>query len=186
VLAVLQSELPDDTVYTADIGEHLLFAIHYLKITQPDQFIASLSLGSMGSGIGAAIGAKLAAPHRRVVSICGDYGFQMYGMELATCVQERLDVTFVVMNDARMRMVEAGVERIYGRGSAMDGPLVDFAALARAHGATGYVARTVEELRSALRNASTIGPTVIDVRIDRASTFPANARVQEISNFTAT
>lgn len=185
VLTVLQEEVADDTVFTCDIGEHLLFAIHHLRLRHADQLIASLALGSMGSGINAAIGAKLAAPQRTVVSISGDYGFQMYGMELNTCVQEGLGVVFVILNDDRMRMVEAGIERIYGRGLPMHGPSVDFAALARAHGADGAIAHSVESLRTALRAAAPDRPLVIDVRIDPTSTFPVNARVQEISNFTA-
>jgi acetolactate synthase-1/2/3 large subunit len=186
VISFLSARMPEDTVFTADIGEHLLFAIHHLETTRRDGFIAALGLGSMGSGIGAAVGAKLAAPARPVVSICGDYGFQMFGMEIATAVQEDLDVVFVVLNDGRMRMVEAGVQRIYKRGLAMDGPRVDFAALARAHGAFGYAINDLRELEDALQVLSRTGPTVLDVRIDGASAFPANARVQEISNFTAT
>jgi len=185
ILRVLQEEMPPSTVYTSDIGEHLLFALHYLRLSYPDQFIASYALGSMGSGICAAIGAKLAAPERNVVAICGDYGFQMYGMDLNTCVQERLGVVFVVMNDDRMRMVEAGIERIYGRTLPMHGPHVNFADLARAHGAQGFVATTVEELRAASRCTRPDVPTVIDVRVDPTSTFPMNSRVQEISNFTS-
>ncbi|HWL88207.1 MAG TPA: thiamine pyrophosphate-binding protein [Polyangiaceae bacterium] len=183
VLRVLQEEMPPTTAYTSDIGEHLLFAIHYLQLSYPDQFVASYGLGSMGSGIGAAIGAKFAAPDRYVVAICGDYGFQMYGMDLAMCVQEGVGVTFLVMNDDRMRMVEAGIDRIYGRGLPMHGPRVNFAELARAHGARGFVAGDVSQLRAALRRVRPDVPTVIDVRIDPASTFPVNSRVEEISNF---
>ncbi|WP_394834940.1 thiamine pyrophosphate-binding protein [Pendulispora rubella] len=183
VLRVLQEQVPADTIYTADIGEHLLFALHYLRLSEPDQFIASYGLGSMGSGICAAIGAKLAAPERTVVAICGDYGFQMYGMDLNMCVHEHLGVVFLVMNDDRMRMVEAGIDRIYGRGLPMDGPHVNFADLARAHGAQGFVAADVRQLRSALRRIRPDVPTVIDVRIDPNSAFPMNARVKEISNF---
>ncbi len=183
VLRSLQEEMPDDTVYTADIGEHLLFAIHYLQVTRPDQFIASLSFGSMGSGIGAAIGAKLAAPDRAVVAICGDFGWQMYGMDINTCVQEGLDVVFLVMNDHRMRMVEAGIDRIYGRGLPMDGPVVDFAMAARAHGADGVLVRDLDELRVALRDRRPGIPLVVDARIDPQDSFPMNARVAEISNF---
>lgn len=182
-LRLLQDTMPPDTVYTADIGEHLLFAIHYLQITAADQFITSVSLGSMGSGIGAAIGAKLAAPDRPVVAVCGDYGWQMYGMDLNTCVQERLGVVFFVMNDHRMRMVEAGIDRIYGRGLPMDGPIVDFAVAARAHGAHGALATTADELRRAVASRAPDVPLVIDVRIDPGASFPVNARVAEISNF---
>lgn len=185
LLRELQEELPADTVYTADIGEHLLFALHYLRIEGPDQFITSVNLGSMGSGIGAAIGAKIAAPERTVVSICGDYGFQMYGTDIATCVQERAAVIFVVMNDGRMRMVEAGLQRIYGRKLPMDGPLVDFAMLAKAHGARGFVVNDVASLRKALRDRALDGPTVIDARIDPSTEFPSNARVKDFTNYVA-
>ncbi len=185
VLDVLQEVMPAETVYTSDIGEHLLFTIHRLRVASPDQFIASLALGSMGSGIGAAIGAKLAAPERPVVSICGDFGFQMYGMDLATCVQERLGVIFVIMNDGRMRMVEAGIARNYGRGLPMDGPPVDYAAIARAHDADGIVVESLDGLRQALRRHVPDRPMVIDARIDPTAMFPINPRAQEISNFTA-
>ncbi len=185
VLSILQAELPADTIFTVDIGEHLLFALHYLCLDHPDQLIVSYGLGSMGSGIASAVGAKLARPERTVVSLCGDFGFQMYGMELNTCVQEGAGPVFVVLNDQRMRMVEAGIARNYGRGLAMDGPLVDFAQLARAHGVDGLVVRTANELREALRGRRDPRPLVLDVRVAPDARFPVNMREKEISNFTA-
>lgn len=184
VIHVVQEELPADAAFAVDIGEHLLYALHYLRLDRADQLLTALAFGSMGSGIGAAVGAKLAAAERTVAAVCGDYGFQMYGMELATCVQEGLGVVFVVMNDARMGMVEAGNMRVYGRTLDMRGPEIDFAALARAHGASGAVARTAGELRDALRARRDRVPMVIDCRIDRAVSFTANARFEELSNFT--
>jgi acetolactate synthase-1/2/3 large subunit len=169
VIQILQGELPSDTVFAADIGEHLLYALHYLRLDHPDQLLTALAFGSMGSGIGAAVGAKLAAPERTVAVVCGDYGFQMYGMEIATCVQEQLDVVFVIMNDARMGMVEAGNMRIYGRTLDMTGPEIDFAAVARGHGAHGVIVRSVGDLRDALRARPDRVPSVIDCRIDRSA-----------------
>ncbi|MCH9686708.1 MAG: hypothetical protein K0V04_35070, partial [Deltaproteobacteria bacterium] len=183
LLVALQSLLPGDALFTADIGENLLFAVHHLRIREPDQFVTAIESGSMGSGLGAAVGAKAAAPNRTVVSICGDYAFQMYGMELATCVQEGWDVIFVVMNDARMRMVEAGLTRIYGRTLDMSGPTIDFAALARAHGAAGVVIETAQDLVEALSARPTDRPLLLDCRIDPAASFSANARVQELGTF---
>ena len=69
-LIALQKVLPPNTVFTSDIGEHAIFAIHYLKIYQPDAFLVAAGLGSMGSGIGAAVGAKLALTARPVVAVC--------------------------------------------------------------------------------------------------------------------
>lgn len=183
VVRALQAGAPRHAVFTADIGEHLLFAIHHLIVERPDQFIANLALGSMGSGIGAAIGAKLAAPDRPVIAVCGDYGWQMFGMDLHTCVQEGVAVVFAIMNDRRMRMVEAGIDRIYGRGLPMHGPPVDFAACARAVGAEGHRIETLDQLERLMRRPMGRLPRVLDVRIDPTCEFPANARVAEISNF---
>lgn len=157
--------------------------MHHLRIREPDQFVTAVESGSMGSGLGAAVGAKAAAPNRTVVSICGDYAFQMYGMELPTCVQEGWDVIFVVMNDARMRMVEAGLTRIYGRTLDMSGPTIDFAALARAHGAAGVVIETAQDLVEAISARPTDRPLLLDCRIDPAASFSANARVEELGTF---
>ncbi len=184
VMSLLQRHMPPDTIYACDIGEHLMFAVHYLKLDLPDAFICGMGLGSMGSGIGAAVGAKFASPGRPVVAICGDYGFQMFGMELNTCVQYGIGVVFAVLNDARMRMVEAGFERVYHRPLDVSGPRVDFAALARAHGANGLTLETPEDFNQlvpSLYNSTT--PTVLDIRIDPTAMFAIDARNQQLSNF---
>ncbi len=82
-------------------------------------------------------------------------------------------------------MVEAGIARNYGRGLPMDGPPVDYAAIARAHDADGIVVESLDGLRQALRRHVPDRPMVIDARIDPTAMFPINPRAQEISNFTA-
>jgi acetolactate synthase I/II/III large subunit len=184
VMSLLQAHFPADTIFTSDIGEHLMFALHYLKVDMPDAFFAGMGLGSMGSGIGMAVGAKYAAPDRPVVSICGDYGFQMFGMELNTCVQYGIGVVFAVLNDGRMRMVEAGFERIFGRHLSVDGPMVDFAALARAHGAEGLVIRSAEDFAQLGPEVfQGVRPVVLDIRIDPEATFAISGRAQQLGNF---
>lgn len=184
VLRLLQEVFPPDSIYTADIGEHMIFALHYLKIDHADAFIVNSGLGSMGSGIGTAIGAKLASPDRTVISICGDFGFQMLGMELATCVQSRIGVVFAIFNDSRMRMVESGLERIFGRSGPMHAPRIDFAAMARSVGAVGLSIRTADDLR---RIPPTIWssdvPTVLDIEIDPAASFAVHGRIAQIKSF---
>ena len=181
----LQAHFPAGTLFTCDIGEHAMFALHCLRVDRPDAFQFASGLGSMGSGIGAAIGAKVAQPDRTVVALCGDYGFQMCGMELATCVQEGLGVVFAVFNDARMRMVESGLSRIFGRTGKMDGPRTDFVALARAVGADGAHVDSVEALRALPRDLGKRGPFVLDLRIDPGASFPAHGRVAHLKNFAA-
>ena len=92
----------------------------------------------------AGLSAKLAeylATGRPVVVICGDWGFRMSGMDLTTCVQERLGVVFVVLNDGVMNMVEAGFRRVYKRPLGAPGPAVDFVRVAESCGAVGLRVR---------------------------------------------
>jgi acetolactate synthase-1/2/3 large subunit len=111
----IQRALPKDTIYTVDSGEHFLFAVHYLELERPDQFIVMTGLGSMGQSIGAAIGAQLAHPDRSVAAICGDGSFAMNAFEIATAVAEQLPIRVFVFNDGRLGMVENGHEKVYGR-----------------------------------------------------------------------
>lgn len=182
----LQASAPADTLFTCDIGEHAIFALHYLEIDRADAFLVGTGLGSLGSGIGAAIGAKVACPDRPVVSVCGDFGFQMLGMELATCVQERIGVVFAVFNDGRMRMVEHGQSTIFGRSGRMDSPGVDFVEFARAFGARGTRVRSLEDL-SSLSAGDFLAdePWVIDVRVDPNASFPMHGRITQLRHFAA-
>lgn len=184
VMRLLQQVFPEDTIYTVDIGEHTMFALHYLRIDHPDAFLISTGLGSMGSGIGTAIGAKVALPGRSVVSICGDYGFQMFGMEFATCIQSNINVTFAVFNDSRMRMVESGLTRIFGRSSVGQSPHVDFALLGRAIGLPGITIAKPSDFDSIpaeVREGNR--PCILDIQIDPGSAFPLHGRIAQIRNF---
>lgn len=184
VIRALQEILPPETIFASDIGEHAIFAIHSLVINRPDGFIINTGLGSMGSGIGAAIGAKVAQPQRPVVAICGDYGFQMFGMELSTCMNHGIGVVFAIFNDARMRMVESGQNTVFGRAGMLHSHWVDFAALARGIGARGFTIRTPQDLAALPPDLATARiPTVLDIHIDPTSSFPVNGRVAQIRHF---
>lgn len=184
VIRALQEIVPADTIFTSDIGEHTIFALHYLRIDRPDGFLVSTGMGSMGSGIGAAIGAKVVKPDRPVVAICGDYGFQMSGMDLSTCVQSGIGVVFAIFNDARMRMVESGQSRVYGRTGVMHGPRVDFAMMARSVGARSVSVRTAADLEAIPAEwLNSAVPLVLDIELDPASAFPIHGRVAQMKNF---
>jgi acetolactate synthase-1/2/3 large subunit len=183
-IRLLQDAFPEDTVYTLDIGEHTMFALHYLRIDHPDAFMVSTGLGSMGSGVASAVGAKVAMPKRPVVSICGDFGFQMLGMELATCVQSQIGVVFAIFNDGRMRMVESGQTKVFGRTGPMHAPKIDFAAMATAMGAHGIRVEKPSDfavLREIVRDNTM--PIVLDIDIDPKAMFPIHGRIAQIRNF---
>src|SRR6478735_1174868 len=124
-IADLQAAVPENTAFITDIGEHMLFALHYLTARSPESFTIHLGLGSMGSGIAGAIGLALADPERPVVCIAGDGGMHMAGMEALLAVRERLPILFVVFNDGRYNMVHHGMRQIFGDASGYDMPPVD-------------------------------------------------------------
>lgn len=185
VIRGLQARFPDNTIFSTDIGEHLLFAIHFLRMERPFSFLAHTGLGSMGSGIGSAIGARLANPETPVVALCGDFGFQMFGMELATCVQQGIGVVFAIFNDGRMGMVENAHARIFGRTPPAEGTPIDFCALARAVGARGCRISSLHDIRT-LPETLLDGalPVVLDIQIAPDAAFPANARAATLRHFT--
>jgi acetolactate synthase-1/2/3 large subunit len=155
--------------FVADIGEHTLFALHYLTAKGPDAFDVRLGLGSMGSGIASAIGLALGDRSRRVVCVCGDGGMQMAGMEALVAIREQLPIFFAVFNDARYNMVYHGYKQVFGREAPWESPWVDFVRWAEALGMRGARIHSPGEIDSDLfdRLSSGGGPAVLDIRIDR-------------------
>ncbi len=168
-LADLEAAAGDSARFVTDIGEHMLFALHYLTAKGPDSFDIRLGLGSMGSGIATAIGLALGDENRRVVCVCGDGSMQMVGMELLVALRERLPIVFAVFNDARYNMVYHGHKQVFGRAAAWESPWVDFAGWARALGIPGVRIHRPGEITAELFDRMTAlgGPAVLDVRIDR-------------------
>jgi acetolactate synthase I/II/III large subunit len=175
--------MPRDTIYSLDIGEHMLFGIHHLRINEPNSFILSLGLGSMGSGIGAGLGIKLARPGRPVVAVCGDGCFMMAVADIATAVSEQAPFAIVVLNDARYGMVEIGNQEVYGRSPPYGAGTLDIPSLARGIGARACVVERAGDLvKLDLVGMLRGGPVVVDVRIDREVRMPKNARFEFLSN----
>jgi len=170
--------------FVTDIGEHMLFALHYLTARGPDSFDIQLGLGSMGSGICSAIGLAMGDPSRRVVCVCGDGGMQMAGMEAIVAVREKLPVVFAVFNDARYNMVFHG-ERAQGRREAKwDSPWIDFALWARSMGIPGLRINHPGELTAARLDllATRNLPIVLDMRIDASVRLNGAGRVERLQN----
>lgn len=165
----LESAAGPNATFITDIGEHMLFALHYLTAKDPHGFQIQLGLGSMGSGVSGAVGAAVGNPERPVVCICGDGSMQMAGMELLVAAKERLPVIFAVFNDARYNMVYHGYKQVFGREAKWSTDFVDFAAWARSMGVTGVRVNHPGEIRRDLfeRLFELGGPAVLDIRIDR-------------------
>lgn len=183
LIAELQAAAGPDARFVSDIGEHMLFALHYLTAVAHDSFYVQLNLGSMGSGIAGAIGLALADETRPVVCIAGDGGMQMSGMEALVALRERLPIVFVVLNDGRYNMVHHGMRQIFGEAAAYDTPPVDFAAWARALGMPSVVVSQPGEIdRRLLGVLLAEGPALIDVRIDANVRIRGGGRVEALQH----
>ncbi|MFO0586899.1 MAG: thiamine pyrophosphate-binding protein [Polyangiaceae bacterium] len=167
-IADLSRALGPSARFVSDIGEHMLFAMHYVTAKGPDAFTIHLGLGSMASGIASAIGLALGDRSRPVVCVCGDGGMQMAGMELLVAARERLPIVYAVFNDARYNMVYHGYKQLYGEEAAWDTEWVDFVMWARSFGVAGArIERPGQITPSLLAELTARGPAVLDIRIDR-------------------
>lgn len=104
-IAALTERMQEDAVYVADVGQNQIWSCGYAKIKSSGKFLTSGGMGTMGYSIPAAMGAKLAAPHRQVVAVCGDGSFQMSMMELATMRQHHIPVKIIVLKNNYLGMV---------------------------------------------------------------------------------
>jgi acetolactate synthase-1/2/3 large subunit len=167
-IADLQRAAGPNAQFVSDIGEHMLFALHYLTARSPTAFTIHLGLGSMASGIGSAIGLAIGNPRVRVVCVCGDGGMQMGGMEAVVAVARTLPVLFAVFNDSRYNMVYHGYRQIYGADVAWETPPIDFVGWAQSIGMTAIRIDGPGQISaSLLDHLLSKGPALLDIRIDR-------------------
>ncbi|MBF0408843.1 MAG: thiamine pyrophosphate-binding protein [Candidatus Riflebacteria bacterium] len=178
----LRKALPDDTVFFIDAGNNMVWAIHYLQVHFPRTFNTTLRFSPMGYSIPASIGAKLAVPDKPVVAICGDGGFMMHGLEVATAVNYNIPVIWVIMNDSRMNMIYQGesLQNKKGTENYCFKP-VDFSLIAKGMGAEGIRVEKPEEIIPAVKHALDIKkPAVLDVIIDPDELSPIKERILAI------
>lgn len=169
VIEALSSSSTDDTIFVTDVGQHQLWAGKYLEINTPRTFLSSGGLGTMGYGLPAAIGAKIANPQREVVLITGDGSFQMNIAELATISQESLGIKIIILNNSTLGMVRELQQHNYNEkyyGVKMTGN-PDFVKLSDAYGIDSMRVERQEEIYPAIdeilrHDRAIIGEFVID------------------------
>ncbi|ADJ15493.1 biosynthetic-type acetolactate synthase large subunit [Halalkalicoccus jeotgali] len=176
VVEALDEATPEDAIVTTGVGQHQMWACQYWTYRHPRTWVSSHGLGTMGYGLPAAIGAKVAEPDKQVVCFEGDGSFLMTCQELAVAVRENLDITVAVLNNAAVGMVRQWQDAFFeGRHSASQYPWVPaFDKLAEAFGAQGFAVHEYDEVADTVEAALAYdGPSVIDFHIDPgANVYP--------------
>jgi acetolactate synthase I/II/III large subunit len=164
-----------EAIYCTDVGQHQMWAAQHLGLDHPRRWLTSGGLGTMGYGLPAAVGAKMGMPESEVWTIIGDGGFQMSSNELATCVQEQLDINIAVINNGYLGMVRQWQDLFHQKNYSeveILGP--DFIKLAEAYGATGIRVTRDDEIVPAIERARSIpGPVLIEFVVEpEANVWP--------------
>ena len=169
VMEEIYRQTKGDAIIVTEVGQHQMWAAQYYKFAKPRTLLTSGGLGTMGYGLGAAIGAQVANPEKKVINIAGDGCFRMNMNEIATAVRQKLPLIQIVINNQVLGMVHQWqglfYEKRYSNTILNDG--VDFVKLAEAMGATGMRAATQEEFAEELAKALEMKtPVLIDCIID--------------------
>ncbi|MBU0556598.1 MAG: biosynthetic-type acetolactate synthase large subunit [Alphaproteobacteria bacterium] len=165
-----------DTIITTEVGQHQMWAAQHFHFDEPNKWLTSGGLGTMGYGFPAAIGAQLGNPDSLVIDVAGDASIQMNIQELGTVIQYSLPVKIFILNNEYMGMVRQWQELTYESrySHSYSDSLPDFVKLAEAYGATGIRIETMDELIPGIRRMiDTPGPVVVDCRVAKLSNcFP--------------
>jgi acetolactate synthase-1/2/3 large subunit len=164
-----------EAIVTADVGQHQMWTAQHFGFNHPDRWVTSGGLGTMGFGLPSAIGAKIGRPDLEVWAVIGDGGFQMSCNEMATIVQEKLDINIAIINNGYLGMVRQWQDLFHAKNYSeveISGP--NFVKLAEAYGITGITVRSDAEILPAIERARSIkGPVLIDFVIEpEANVWP--------------
>ncbi|MDG1474646.1 MAG: acetolactate synthase 3 large subunit [Porticoccaceae bacterium] len=173
VIKTLYKVTKGDAIVTSDVGQHQMFAAQYYQFDRPRQWINSGGLGTMGFGLPAAMGAKLAFPDTDVACVTGEGSIQMCIQELSACSQHNLPVKIINLNNAALGMVRQWQDMQYNSRysqSVYEESLPDFVALAEAYGHVGIRVTNYEELEEKMRECFAMKDRLVfmDICIDRS------------------
>ena len=169
VIEEIYRQTKGDALIVTEVGQHQMWAAQYYKYKEPRQLLTSGGLGTMGYGLGAALGAKMGCPEKTVINIAGDGCFRMNLNELATASRYNIPVIEVIINNSVLGMVrqwqDLFYEERYSYTTLQD--KVDFVKVAEGLGVDAKKITDIEEFKDAFKEALTLGkPMVLDCHID--------------------
>ena len=187
VIRGLSNVTAGNALICTGVGQHQMWAAQHYKFTRPNSWLCSGGLGTMGYEVPSAIGAQFAQPDSLVWSVCGDGGFQMTMMELATAVENRLPVKYAIMNNNHLGMITQWQEMFYLGDTQADAYTAnpDFVKLADAFGIKGMRVTSPDDVESAIEEANAHpGPVIVDFVIEKVDhvypMIPAGGSVGEL------
>jgi len=169
VIKEIMGVLDEDAIVVTEVGQCQMWAAHFFTTRKPRHFISSGGLGTMGFGFPASMGAKVACPKCDVVDIAGDGSFLMNSQELATVVENKINVVVCILDNRYLGMVKQWQDMFYKkrRSAVCLGTTPNFPKLAEAYGAWGDCASRPSEIAPKLKEALRCGkPAVLDIVID--------------------
>ena len=170
ILECLRRFTKDETVVATDVGQHQMWTAQYYRFEKPDTFLTSGGLGTMGYGLGAAIGACFAKNKQETVLVSSEGSFAMNCNELCTAVKEKLPLTILLLDNQVLGMVRQWQTAFYGKRysqTVLDRG-TDFVKLIEAYGGRGFSIHSLSELENALEARKEIhGPVLLDCHIDK-------------------
>ncbi|WP_438651079.1 biosynthetic-type acetolactate synthase large subunit [Romboutsia sp.] len=169
ILREVNKKLGEETILVTDVGQHQMWAAKYWNFKTGKKFITSAGLGTMGFGLGAAIGAKVANQEKTVILVTGDGSFRMNCNELATVSAYNIPVVILLLNNGSLGMVRQWQKlfsgKRYSQTDIQDN--VDYIKLGNAYNIEGYMASTMIELKTALEKININKPVILQCNINK-------------------
>ena len=169
ILSLVNKKMKDNTLVVTDVGQHQMWAAKYWNFPMGKNFITSAGLGTMGFGMGAAIGAKIGQPHKNVLLVTGDGSFRMNCNEMATVSTYKIPMLILLFNNSTLGLVRQW-QKLFSNARYSEtniDPSVDYVMLAKAYNIDGYRATNMEELKNALNEINIDKPVLLECVIDK-------------------